>query len=111
MSNVKPLQLPSVSIIKLVSLLEAGPSAGLARLYFGEARYAHRSAAGSKANTSYDIKRRAAKDLGFIELTNGPVKGEYRITQLGREMLALAREKGIDPAAIVIAATARFQQP
>lgn len=87
---VKPV---SVRVVVLVSLMADGPKSGLSRLYFGEARYAHRSKGGSKANTSFDRIRKIAVAQGFIKPYIG--SGAYEITELGKELIKREESRGM----------------
>ena len=84
---------------------------GLARKYFGEARYQHRGEKGNKANTSFDKKRASAVANGLIRLVTGMDKGTYEITVKGMAALQAWQEKnpGMSAIDIVIEAVEKYQ--
>lgn len=104
--NIMEKPLASKGLIRVVYLLETGPQEGLARKYFGEARYEAKNPSGGKNNNAFDRQRKKAVELGLIEKYIGT---SYQITDLGKTFLAAVRALGVDPSTLMPDATVAFE--
>lgn len=98
--------LASKGLIRVVYLLETGPQEGLARKYFGDARYEAKNPSGGKNNNAFDRQRKKAVELGLIERYIGT---SYQITAAGISFLASVRALGVDPSLQMPDATVKFE--